>query len=102
MYFVCPCCGMRTPMEAPIPRPDGRTIAQTIIDEVPSTDYQKKAVEFLKELVPGYPEHTYNITAVNLEAMCQSPQYDEFIGKVAERLNGRATQEEEGDRNAKS
>ena len=34
MYFVCPCCGARTPMEAPRPRPDGYTIAQTIIDEI--------------------------------------------------------------------
>lgn len=34
MYFVCPCCGARTPMETPRPRPDGYTIAQTIIDEI--------------------------------------------------------------------
>lgn len=73
------------------PRPDGRTIAQTIIDEVPHTDYQKKAVEFLKELAPGYPEHTYKLTAVNLEAMCQSSPYEKLINEVSERLNGRAT-----------
>lgn len=91
MYFVCPCCGTRTPMEARKPRPDGRTIAQTIIDEVPQTDYQKRAVEFLKELAPGYPEHTYKLTAVNLEAMCQSSPYEKLINEVSERLNGRAT-----------
>ena len=87
MYFICPCCGARTPMEARRPRPNGRTIAQTIIDEVPPTDYQKKAIEFLKELAPGYPEHTYKLTAVNLEAMHQSSPYDELIGEISKRLN---------------
>lgn len=34
LYFVCPCCGARTPMETPRSRSDGYTIAQTIIDEI--------------------------------------------------------------------
>ena len=69
LYFVCPCCGARTPIDKPKPLPDGRTIAQTIIDEVPSTDFQKKAVEFLKDVAPNLPEAEYKITAYELEKM---------------------------------
>ena len=69
IYFVCPFCGVRTPMEARKPRPDGRTIAQTIIDEVQSTDFQEKAVEYLKDVAPNLPEFEYKITAYELEKM---------------------------------
>ena len=91
LYFVCPCCGTKTPMEERKPRPDGYTIAQTIIDEVPTTDYQKRAVEFLKAVAPDYPEYAYKVTAVNLEAMYQSSPYAKLINEVAKRLDGRAT-----------
>lgn len=53
----------------PMPYPDGRTIAQTIIDEVPPTDFQKRAVELLKEVAPGHPNRVYEITAKNLESL---------------------------------
>ena len=65
----CPLCGTRKYMKIPKTRPDGRTIAQTIIDEVPQTDFQKKAVEFLKEVAPNLPEAEYKITAYELEKM---------------------------------
>lgn len=90
-YNFCPNCGeKKTDRYERDLHPDGRTIAQTIIDEVPSTDYQKKAVEFLKELCPGYPDYTYKLTAVDLEVMRSSP-YDEFIEGLRERMDDYAS-----------
>lgn len=94
LHTICPCCGKEIPLFGTArrdSRPDGRTIAQTIIDEVPYTDYQKRAVEILKELAPGYPEYTYNITAVDLEAIRKAPPYEEYIQELSERLNSRVT-----------
>lgn len=102
IVFKCPCCGTHTLMEPPKPRPDGRTIAQIIIDEVPPTYIPKKAVKFLKEISPGYPEYTYNLAAINLEAMKQSAEYDAFIEEVAKRINDRAETHSSNEMNIKA
>ena len=74
LYFVCPCCGTKTPMEERKPRPDGYTIAQTIIDEVQTTDFQEKAIKWLKEADPNRPEVVYKMAAHCMEKLQDMPK----------------------------
>ena len=77
LFFVCPCCGARSPMgtTTTTTRPDGYAIAQTIIDEVPQqTDFQEKAIKWLKEADPNRPEYVYKIAAHYMEKLQDMPK----------------------------